>query len=130
MTETGPTAQGGNEEELGSRSAEPSFEAAMQQLEQLTRRLEDGDLGLSESLACYAEGIELIKQCHGMLRHAEQKISLLTEIDDSGSAKTEPFDEAAMTLEEKQQARGRRRSHRSSPPALDDSDMDIQKGLF
>lgn len=113
-------------------NARPTFETAMQQLEEVTRKLEDGDLGLGESLEYYEQGIGLLKKCHGILREAEQKISLLTEIQEDGNAVTEPFDEAAMTLEEKQDSRGRRRSQPAKPAAdpSGEADMDIQKGLF
>jgi exodeoxyribonuclease VII small subunit len=112
--------------------SDSTFEEAMQQLEEITRKLEDGDLGLGESLECYEKGIGLLKGCHGKLREAEQKISLLTEVQQDGTPVTESFDEAAMTLEEKQESRGRRRSQPPTPPeeSSEESDMDIQKGLF
>ena len=107
-----------------------SFEEAFQKLEDVVRQLEDGQLGLSESLACYEEGVRYLKQCHQALAAAEKKISLLTAIDSEGQAEVEPFDEQAMSLDEKQAARSRRRSGQAEPPPDPEDELDQQRGLF
>ena len=88
-----------------------SFEEALGKLEEIVQQLEDGQLGLTESLARYEEGIHYVKRCHQTLAAAEKKISLLTALDREGEAKLEAFDEQAMRLDEKKQARSRCRSH-------------------
>jgi exodeoxyribonuclease VII small subunit len=73
----------------------PSFEDALLQLEQTVRELEDGRLGLDEALARYEQGVGLIKSCHARLRQAEQRILLLTGVDDAGQPVLQPFQHEA-----------------------------------
>jgi exodeoxyribonuclease VII small subunit len=54
-----------------------SFEAALEKLESIARVLEDGSLGLEESIAEFEKGIKLAKYCHQKLEEAERKIELL-----------------------------------------------------
>jgi exodeoxyribonuclease VII small subunit len=58
---------------------ELSFEQALDQLDQLVRRMESGDLGLDESIAAYRRGAELARFCQGRLADAEQQIQKLDE---------------------------------------------------
>lgn len=102
-----------------------SFEESLARLEEIVRELEDGQLGLSESLSRYEEGVRHLKQCHAALSAAEQKIQLLTAIDKDGTATTQPFEAETLAVEEKQQARSRRRSH-----DVGDADSPSQPGLF
>jgi exodeoxyribonuclease VII small subunit len=93
-----------------SAETELSFEQALARLEQIARDLEDGNLGLEESLTCYEEGVKRLKTCHRMLAQAERKIELLSGVDAQGNPITQPFDDEATTLEEKAEGRSRRRS--------------------
>ena len=93
-----------------ARGDEHCFEDAFARLEAIVHRLEDGQLGLSASLASYEEAIGYLKQCHAALQQAERKIMVLTGVDAEGNPVTEPLDDQALTLEQKQQRRGRRRS--------------------
>ena len=56
-----------------------TFEQAMERLEKIVAEIEEGKVSLEESIQRYAEGIELIKQCRGILDTAEQKIQLLAK---------------------------------------------------
>ncbi len=109
-----------------------SFEESLDKLEQVVRQLEDGQLGLSESLAQYEEGVRHLKHCHRALAAAERKIELLTSVDEHGNAKTEPFDAEDTATEQKSKSRSSRRSTRAVKPSDDDetSDVDTQRGLF
>jgi exodeoxyribonuclease VII small subunit len=79
-----------------SATAEPvSFEQALATLEQIVHDLEEGRLGLAESLARYEEGVKLLRQCHGLLEKAERRIELVTGADAAGNPLTEPFDDQA-----------------------------------
>ena len=76
----------------------PSFEAALQKLESIVQRLEQGELPLEESLTLYEEGIRLSRLCHAKLEEAEGKIELLMKdargdlvLDHEGRAKKTPF---------------------------------------
>lgn len=55
-----------------------SFEEGIQRLELLVRQLERGELTLEQSLACFEEGIGLVKQCQGQLERTAEKIQILT----------------------------------------------------
>ncbi len=61
-----------------------SFEKALERLEKIVATIEEGKVPLEESIDKYAEGIELIAQCRGILDKAEKKIQLLTK--DKGPA--------------------------------------------
>ena len=50
------------------------------------RDLEEGRLGLAESLGRYEEGIKLLKQCYTQLEQAERRIELLTGFDAGGKS--------------------------------------------
>ena len=54
-----------------------SFEQAMDELDQLVRRMESGELSLDQSIAAYRRGAELARHCQGRLAHAEQEIKQL-----------------------------------------------------
>lgn len=87
-----------------------TFEEALGTLQHIVQQLEQGELTLTESLAKYEEGIRCLRFCYTQLQTAEARIELLTHVDAEGQATTEPFDETAMTLEQKADTRGHRRS--------------------
>jgi exodeoxyribonuclease VII small subunit len=58
---------------------ELSFEAALERLEELVERLEEGKVPLEESLAAFAEGTRLVKLCQERLERAELMIKELSE---------------------------------------------------
>lgn len=112
-------------------SAEPSpndeplrFEEALANLEAIVAELEDGRLGLSESLARYESGVKLLRRCHGLLEQAERKIELLSGLDPSGKPLTEPFDsEASLDAAQSEGLTRKRRkaaSPKTEPPAESD----------
>jgi exodeoxyribonuclease VII small subunit len=72
-----------------------TFEESLAQLEQIVRDLEEGQLGLDESLARYERGVGLLKQCYARLSQAEQRILLLTGSNDDGEPLTRPFRHSA-----------------------------------
>lgn len=106
-----------------------SFEESLEQLERVVRELEDGQLGLSESLAHYEAGVRHLKHCHQALASAERKIELLTSLDEHGNATTEPLDDEDAPAEQKKKPRSSRRSS-SRPDCEDGGDVDTQRGLF
>jgi exodeoxyribonuclease VII small subunit len=67
------------------------FEDALAELEQVVRDLEDGQVGLEQSLARYERGVGLIKACYAQLRDAEQRILLVTGTDEEGQPILQPF---------------------------------------
>ena len=54
-----------------------TFERALEELEALVARMEDGKLPLEESLAAYQRGAELIKFCEARLSDAQARVAIL-----------------------------------------------------
>ncbi|MDE4083669.1 exodeoxyribonuclease VII small subunit [Planococcus maritimus] len=50
------------------------FNDAMEQLEEIVRLLEQGDVPLEEALTLYQKGMELSKLCHDKLKNAETQL--------------------------------------------------------
>lgn len=59
--------------------AEKTFEEAMNELEEIVKKLENGELALDQSLEYFQKGIELSKYCNKRLDDAEKRISVLVE---------------------------------------------------
>jgi exodeoxyribonuclease VII small subunit len=71
------------------------FEAALEALEEIVHKLEDGKVGLEEALAQYEAGIALLRRCHERLQNAEKRIVELTGMDSEGRPVTKPFQHSA-----------------------------------
>jgi exodeoxyribonuclease VII small subunit len=84
-----------------------TFEQALAALDQIVHDLEDGQIGLEESLTRYEEGVGLLKRCYAQLRAAEQRILLLTGVDDEGQPILQPFAPAAEGKTEVRRLRAR-----------------------
>ena len=68
-----------------------NFEEKLQDLEQLVTRMEDGNLGLEDSLKAFEDGVKLVKECQQALEAAEQKVKVLTSADgDTEDVKLDP----------------------------------------
>jgi exodeoxyribonuclease VII small subunit len=89
----------------------PTFEGSLAQLQQIVNDLEEGSLGLETSLLLFEEGIRLLRSCYKILESAEQKIEILTGVDEAGRPVTEVFDASATFEGGEKPARktGRRR---------------------
>ena len=69
-----------------------SFERAIEELESIVKRLEDGKVPLEESVTIYERGESLKRRCEELLRQAEARVDKIT-LDASGKpAGTEPLD--------------------------------------
>ena len=64
---------------MGKRK--PKFEEALQQLETIAAQIEQGEIGLEESISQYEKGMALVKQCRDILAKAEHRIQELHEHD-------------------------------------------------
>jgi exodeoxyribonuclease VII small subunit len=53
------------------------FEKALEELEALVAKMEDGKLPLEESIAAYQRGAELLKYCEGKLSAAQARVAVL-----------------------------------------------------
>lgn len=67
--------------EQGSEEKELSFEEAMNQLEQIVERLEEGDVPLEEAITIYKQGMELSKLCHDKLKNVEEQLAQIITDD-------------------------------------------------
>ena len=56
-----------------------SYEAALEELEQLIGRIESGQLPLEQLLAGYARGAQLLAFCRGKLEAVDNQIKVLDE---------------------------------------------------
>ena len=62
---------------MAKSSAVPaSFEAALAELEAIVATMEGGQLPLTESLAAYKRGAELLQYCQSALKDAEQQVRI------------------------------------------------------
>ena len=69
-----------------------SFERALDELESIVKRLEEGKVPLEESVAIYERGDALKRRCEDLLRQAEARVEKIT-LDASGKPTgTEPLD--------------------------------------
>ncbi|WP_232631663.1 exodeoxyribonuclease VII small subunit [Methylobacterium sp. Leaf118] len=68
------------------------FERAMEQLEDIVRRLERGDVPLDESVAIYERGEALKRHCEALLKRAEARIQKIAIGPDGQAAGTAPLD--------------------------------------
>lgn len=85
------------------KEKEMKFEDAMKRLEKIVQELEDGNLGLEESLKKYQEGIGLSQFCTKKLNEAQKTVQVLSKKGSgpagagphSGAGKLQatPFDE-------------------------------------
>jgi exodeoxyribonuclease VII small subunit len=68
------------------------FERAIEELESIVKRLEEGKVPLEESVKIYERGEALKKRCEELLRQAEARVEKIT-LDASGKpAGSEPLD--------------------------------------
>jgi exodeoxyribonuclease VII small subunit len=59
-----------------------SFEEAMEKLEGIVERLEEGDVPLEESISIYKKGMDLSKLCHEKLKNVEEQLTQILVEDD------------------------------------------------
>ena len=67
----------------------PEFEQALNELESVVERLEQGDLPLDDALRAFERGVELTRHCHNALKAAQQRVEIL--LQRGGQAAIEPF---------------------------------------
>jgi len=74
------------------QEATPSFEQAMDKLEQIVARLESGDVPLEQAIELFQEGMKLSQLCGQKLEQVERKIEILMEQE--GGLVKKPFNPA------------------------------------
>lgn len=69
-----------------------SFERAIDELETIVKRLEDGKVPLEESVAIYERGEALKRRCEDLLRQAEARVEKITLDAQGRPTGSEPLD--------------------------------------
>jgi exodeoxyribonuclease VII small subunit len=73
------------------------FEEALERLERIVGDIEQGTIGLEESLERYGEGMDLIRHCRSILSNAEKKIEILS-LSTEGRVEGSVADEKTLGL--------------------------------
>ncbi len=107
-----------------------SFEESLDELQQIVDELEEGNLGLEESMRRFETGIALLRGCYRVLEEAEQKIEILTGTDAEGNPLTEPFDATATIKQPAGTPAGRRSRTKKGAQGLPSGKDDSRKRLF
>src|SRR5258708_15524726 len=68
-----------------------SFERALEELESIVKRLEDGKVPLEESVAIYERGEALKRRCEELVRHAAARVRKNTTATHRPAARTPPL---------------------------------------
>ncbi len=68
------------------------FERAIEELESIVKRLEEGKVPLEESVTIYERGEALKRRCEDLLRQAEARVEKITLDAQGKPAGTEPLD--------------------------------------
>lgn len=103
----------GAESPADEGSEKPGFEQALAALEKIVAELESGQLSLNDAIRRYEQGVKMLRHCHARLKHAEQKISLLTKVQADGTFEVAPFENEAPRPGKRGAAAPRRRSSRT-----------------
>jgi exodeoxyribonuclease VII small subunit len=69
----------------------PDFETALKKLEEIVKKLENGELTLDSALELFEEGVRLSRFCHSKLEEAERRVEILLK-NDSGQMRAVPFE--------------------------------------
>ena len=64
---------------MGNQKESPAFEEALEELESIVERMEDGEPSLEESLKLFERGMDLTRRCQKALDDAEQRIHTLSD---------------------------------------------------
>ena len=70
---------------------ELGFDEVLARLRGVVAKLEQGSLGLEDSLRVYEEGVTLARRGHTLLDGAEKRVELLLRVGENGPV-TEPLD--------------------------------------
>ena len=73
--------------------ADLSFEKALEELESIVQRLEQGKVNLEQSIADYERGEALKAHCDRLLKEAEGRVEKITKGADGAPTGSQPLDE-------------------------------------
>ena len=87
--------------------SEPTFEAAMTQLEKIVEEMDDDSLPLEELIVRYAEGTKLVRVCEERLSAVEKKIEIITRTA-NGEPKLAEFEPSEAAADEAPKSKTKR----------------------
>jgi len=64
---------------MTEKKEELTFEQALKNLEQIISQVEQGQIGLEDSIEKYEQGMKLIKHCRAILEQCEKRIETINE---------------------------------------------------
>jgi exodeoxyribonuclease VII small subunit len=70
-------------------SPPPTFEAGLQELENIVKEMETGELPLERAIALFEQGMKLSDACRKQLEEAETRVEILTRR--AGEIQPQPF---------------------------------------
>jgi exodeoxyribonuclease VII small subunit len=79
-------------EKTNNDVAKLPFERAIEELESIVKRLEEGKVALEESVAIYERGEVLKRRCEELLAQAEARVNKLVLDSKGNPTGTEPLD--------------------------------------
>lgn len=74
---------------------EPSFEQAMERLDEIVSSMEGERMSLEDMVRSYEEGVRLLRVCRGRIDTAKRRVEMITADLEGGKATLAPFDPTA-----------------------------------
>ena len=69
---------------------EMKYEEAIKELEEITKKLEAGELQIEDALSSFSRAVDIIKTCRAKLDGAKEEVSILVN-DGNGNKNEIPF---------------------------------------
>lgn len=79
---------------------EPSFEAAMERLDEIVASMEGERMSLEDMVRSYEEGVRLLRTCRGRIDTAKRRVEMITADLEGTKATLAPFDPASTSAAE------------------------------
>ena len=70
--------------EVGIMAQTKSIEALLNELDEITDRMDNDDVTLEESFKLYEKGVKLCKQCNEKIDKVEKQIQIIGENENNG----------------------------------------------
>ena len=109
-----------------------SFEEALTELQEIVAELEEGSIGLEESMRRFEIGTALLRDCYKVLEKAEQRIEILTGVDADGNPLTATFNATATADDAENPVAKRKQPEPKNDPSdsADDNTGETDQTLF
>jgi len=101
--------------------AKERFEDALNKLEKIVSKLEEGDIPLEESLKLFEEGIRLSRFCNQKLDEAEKRVEILLKSKE-GDLRPHPFGPSANSGQDPSMNLGQVPTGNSGQPLPDEEE--------